>query len=84
MPKVYRDTLPDTKGRWCIETALQDYSLVPLNTDKMKTRSKRRTLRKHSQLKEEEKSLEAAIQETELCSLTDPGVKREIMKLLKA
>ena len=40
-------------------------------------------LRKHSQLKEEENSPEAANNETYPCSLTETKFKREIMKILK-
>ena len=40
-------------------------------------------LRNHSQLKEQEKSPEAASNETDPCSLTDTEFKREIVKILK-
>uniref|UniRef100_A0A8D1RM74 L1 transposable element RRM domain-containing protein n=1 Tax=Sus scrofa TaxID=9823 RepID=A0A8D1RM74_PIG len=40
-------------------------------------------LRNHPQLKEQENSLEAANNETDLCSLTDTEFKREIVKILK-
>ena len=40
-------------------------------------------LRKHSQLKEQEKSPKADNNETDLCSLTDIEFKREIVKILK-
>ena len=42
-----------------------------------------RTLRNHSQLKEQENSPRAPNNETGLCSLIDPEVKREIVKILK-
>ena len=40
-------------------------------------------LRNHSQLKEEEKSSEAANNETDLCSIIDTEYKRKIVKILK-
>ena len=40
-------------------------------------------LRKHSQLKEQENSPEAANKETDLCSLIDTEFKREVVKILK-
>ena len=40
-------------------------------------------LRNHSQLKEQEKSPEAASNETDPCSLTDTEFKREIVKILR-
>ena len=39
-------------------------------------------LRKHSQVKEQENSPEAANNETDICSLADTKFKREIMKIL--
>ena len=40
-------------------------------------------LRNHSQLKQHENSPKAINNETDLCSLTDFGFKREIVKILK-
>ena len=40
-------------------------------------------LRNHSQLKEQEKSLEVANNETDLCSLIDNEFKKAILKILK-
>ena len=40
-------------------------------------------LRKHSQLKEQEKSPKAVNNETDLCSLTEFEFKREIVKIQK-
>ena len=42
-----------------------------------------KTLRNHSQLKEQENSPEAASNETDLCSLTDIEFTRETVKILK-
>ena len=41
-------------------------------------------LRNYSQLKEQENSPKAANNETDLCSLIDIELKREIVKILKA
>ena len=40
-------------------------------------------LRKHSQLKEQENSLEAANNETDLCNLIDTEFEKNIVKMLK-
>ena len=42
-----------------------------------------KTLRNHSQLKEQENSPEAANNETDLCRLTDIELKKEMVKILK-
>ena len=42
-----------------------------------------KNLRNNSQLKEQENLLEAENNETDLCSLTDIGFKKEIEELLK-
>ena len=42
-----------------------------------------RKLRNHSQLGEQENSVEGANNETDLCSLTDTEFKKEIVKTLK-
>ena len=63
--------------------ALQDYSLASLNSQKKKAINKMKTLRNHSQLKEEENSPEGANNETDLCSLIDTKFKKEIVKILK-
>ena len=73
----------NAKGHSRIEMALQDYSVVSLNSQKKKNISKMKKLRNHSQLKEQENSPEAANNETDLCSLTDIEFKREIVKILK-
>ena len=64
--------------------ALQDYSVVSLNSQKKKNISKMKKLRNHSQVKEQEQSPEAANNETDLCSLTDTEFQREMVKILKA
>ena len=53
------------------------------NSQKKKNTSKMKKLRNHSQLKEQEKSPEAANGKTDLCSLTDFEFKSEIVKILK-
>ena len=57
--------------------------MVFLNSQKKKNISKMNKLRKHSQLKQQEKSPEAANNETDFCSLTDTEFKREIVKIMK-
>ena len=42
-----------------------------------------KTLRNHSQLKQQENSPEGANNEIDLCSLTDTEFKKEIVKILK-
>ena len=42
-----------------------------------------KTLRNHSQLKEQENSPEAANNETNLCNIIDTNFKKEVMKILK-
>ena len=42
-----------------------------------------KTLRSHSQLKEQENLPEGPNKETDLCNLTDPKFKKEIGKILK-
>ena len=68
---------------FCIELALQDYSLASPNSQKKKTTRKMKKLRNHSQLKEQENSSKAVNNKTDLCSLTDFEFKREIAKILK-
>ena len=57
--------------------------LVSLSSQKKKNISKMKTLRSHSQLKQQEKSPEGANNEIDLCSLTDTEFKKEIVKILK-
>ena len=56
--------------------------MASLNTQKKKNISKMKKLRNHYQLKKQN-SHEAANNETDLCSLTDFELKREIVKILK-
>ena len=60
-----------------------NYSLASSNSQKKKNTSKMKKLRNHSQLKQQENSLKAVKNETDLCSLTDLVFKREILKVLK-
>ena len=53
------------------------------STRKKKTTSKMKKLRNHPQLNQQENSPKAVNNETDLCSLTDPEFKREIVKILK-
>lgn len=71
-------------GYTCIEVVLQDYSVASLNSQKKKGISKRKKLRNHSQLKEQEDSPKAVNNETDLCTLTDIEFKRETAETLKA
>ena len=57
--------------------------MVYLNSQNEKDTSKRKKLRSHSQLKEQENSPERANNETDLCSLTVTKFKNEIVKILK-
>ena len=57
--------------------------MASLNSQRKKNISKMKKLRNHSQLKEEENSLEAANNETVLCSLIDIEFERELVKILK-
>ena len=57
--------------------------MVSLDSQRKKNISEMKTLRNHSQLKEQENSPEAANSETDLCSLMDTEFKREIMKILR-
>ena len=71
------------KGIFCVEVALQDYSLASPHSPKKKNTSNMKKLRNHSQLKEQENSPKAVHNETDLCSLTDTKFKKEALKLLK-
>ena len=62
---------------------MQDYSLASLNSQTKKNISKMKTLRNQSQLKEKRNSPKEVNNETDLCSLTDFKLKREIVKILK-
>ena len=53
------------------------------NSQKKKNTSKTKKLRNDSQLKEQENSLKAVNNETDLCSLSDMEFKREVLKILK-
>ena len=57
--------------------------LVSLNSQKKKNINKMKTLRNHSQLKEQENSPEAANNETDLRSIIDTEFKKEMVKILK-
>ena len=57
--------------------------MFSLNSKNNKNISKRKKLRNHSQLKEQENSPEGANNETELCSLLNTEFKKEILKILK-
>ena len=82
-PKINSNPPQNTKGCFCIEVALQYYSLASLSSQKRKNISKIKKLRNHSQLQKQKNSHEATGNETDLCSLTDIEVKREIVKILK-
>ena len=55
----------------------------PPNSQKKKNTSKRKKLRNHPQVREQESSPKAVNNETDLCSLTDFEFKREIVKIRK-
>jgi len=57
--------------------------LVSLDSQKKKNISEMKTLRKNSQLKEQENSPEAANSEADLCCLMDTEFKREMVKILR-
>ena len=57
--------------------------MFSLNSQNKKNTSKTRTLRNHSQLKEQENFPEGKKNEIDLCSLTDAKFKKEVMKILK-
>ena len=59
MPKIISNPPQNTKGSTCIEIALQDYSLLSLNSQKNKNIGKMNKLRKNSQIKEQENSPKA-------------------------
>ena len=82
-PKKKSNHSQNTKWHSCIEIALQDYSLVSLNSQKKKNISNMKELRNHFQLKEQENSPEAANNETDLCSLIYTEFKWEVVKILQ-
>ena len=56
---------------------------VSLNSQKKKEKRKMKKLGNHSQLKEKEKSPEAANNETDLCSFIETKFKRQMVKILR-
>ena len=57
--------------------------MFSLNSQNKKNIGKTKKLRNHSQLKEQENSLEGANNEIDLCSLTDTEFKKDVVKILK-
>ena len=57
--------------------------MASLNSQERKNTSKMKKLRNHAHLKQQENSLKADNNETDLCSLTDIELKREVWKILK-
>ena len=53
------------------------------NSQKRKNTSKMKKHRNHSQVKEQDNSPKAIINETDLCNLTDIEFKRDVMKILR-